>query len=665
MCGIAGVISADRRQIEPAVRAMMRVMVHRGPDDEGYRESPIGESDSSSTTAGFGFRRLSILDLSPAGHQPMVNTATGDCLIFNGEIYNFRSLRASLESKGIAFRSSGDTEVLLWALSTWGEAAIDRLDGIFAFAFYEARSRRILLARDPLGIKPLYISRVRHHCVFASEVRAVLASGLVPDDLDQAGIASCLAYGTPQEPLTVHRWIHSMPAGTCQWIGAEAAIGQRSAAARRYWRFPREVGSFDEPEAVRGIQFRMRASVSDQCVSDVPMAVFLSGGIDSATIAALARDDGRMVHTYSVGYASAHGEDESVQAAATARALGTEHHPLILDDNSVVAQWRHWLMSADRPSVDGFNTYLVSGAVKAAGATVALSGLGADELFGGYHTFNDAKWAQRIQQYFSLIPKPFRSMAAQLAFSRTPLNRRQRAIEMASASHSIVDMVALLRSTATGSDLAAMGLTWHRLGLTPNYLPPEAYEPFSDSGPDLFRSVSQADLFLYMNNTLLRDADANGMAHSLEIRVPFLARALVDYVGAMPGNMKMPSGRHPKHLLREAGKAILAPEVFDRPKRGFVLPIGTWMYDTLRDECEAAIDALSESGILDKSAMRSLWTRYKAQWEHLHYSYPLALVALGSYLGMLNSRRPERYRLEGNWPPCATIPETALTGRCS
>ncbi len=643
MCGIAGVIIADRRQVEPSVRAMMRTMFHRGPDDEGYEELVLGETNGTVPIVGFGFRRLAILDLSPTGHQPMINPATGDCLIFNGEIYNFSEIRANLEALGIEFRSSGDTEVLLKALSTWGESAIARLDGIFAIAFYEARNRRILLARDSLGIKPLYVARLQRGYVFASEVRAVLASGLVPDDIDPSGIASSIAYGTPQEPLSVHRAIRSMPAGTCQWIGGEVANGGPSLPARRYWKFPNAVEPFDEAEAVRGIRSRIDASVRDQCVSDVPMAVFLSSGIDSATVAAMARNHGRVVNTYSVGYASAHGEDESVPAAAIARFLGTHHHQLILDDDWIVAQWRQWLLRADRPCVDGFNTFLVSGAVKDAGATVALSGLGADELFGGYYTFSDTQRVQRIQRFFSWVPPRYRKVAAQLAFSRWPEPRRQRSIEMAFAGGAIADIVALLRRMTTDRDMATLGFNWQRLALSPSYLPPEASDPFIEVGQDPFRAISQAELFVYMNNTLLRDADANGMAHSLEIRVPFLARSIVDYVGAIPGSMHLPKEHPPKHLLREAVKTVLPPEVFTRPKRGFVLPIGDWMYDTLRDDCEAAIDKLATSGLLEASGVKSLWARYEVQRAHTYYAFPLTLVALGNYLGVLESRRSERY----------------------
>ena len=240
MCGICGVVSNSPAKIEPAVRRMMSSMVHRGPDDEGY-EFLTGGDAGFGLHAGFGFRRLAILDLTPTGHQPMFNPNTGDCLVFNGEIYNFQSLRTQLQCEGVRFRGTSDTEVLLHALSTWGEKTLDRLAGMYAFAFFDARSKGVLLARDPLGIKPLYVAQTAHEVVFASEVRALLKSGLVPNDLDPAGIATMLAYGAPQDPLTVHRAIRSLPAGTCRWISMGQDGIVRPLELRKFWGYPAEV----------------------------------------------------------------------------------------------------------------------------------------------------------------------------------------------------------------------------------------------------------------------------------------------------------------------------------------------------------------------------------------------------------------------------------------
>ena len=634
MCGIAGVVTVDERLVEPAVRSMMRAMVHRGPDDEGYGQFPIAAggqpAGSAAGTVGFGFRRLAILDLSPAGHQPMVHPETGDCLIFNGEIYNFRWLRAKLQALGLQVRSSGDTEVLLQALVTWGEKVLDELDGMFAFAFYHAKSRRVLLARDPFGIKPLYVARAQRAFVFASEVRAVLASGLVPDDLDPAGIASFLAYGAPQDPLTVHRAIESFPAGSCTWIGSDAA--SRSPAARRYWRFPDVSDPVEEAKAVRTIQLQLNASVRDQCISDVPLGVFLSGGIDSATLAALARHHKSPVDTYSVGFESAAGTDELADAAATARALGTRHQQTILDDDWILLQWREWLLAADRPSIDGLNTFVVSGVVKDGGATVALSGLGADELFGGYPSFHNAAKAARFLRPLGALPARVRRAAARVAFAAVPAGKRAKAIDLVSGGTTPLELASQFRRVTNDVALRGIGLEARELGLTRQFLPPQAFAPFADCGRDAFRAVSQAECFLYMGNTLLRDSDTNSMAHSLEIRVPFLGRWCADAVAALPSGVKMRPHAAPKHLLRKALGAVLPYDLFTRPKRGFSLPIGAWMFGPLRDQCEAAIATLAACPIFPGGSIDKLWNGYGAQRHAMHWSRPLSLVVLGTYL---------------------------------
>ena len=613
---------------------MMRAMVHRGPDDDGYEEFPIAAGDHATGpvagTVGLGFRRLAILDLSPAGHQPMIHRETGDCLIFNGEIYNFRWLRAKLDALGLQVRSSGDTEVLLHALVTWGEKAIDELDGMFAFAFYHAKSRRVLLARDPFGIKPLYVARAQRAFVFASEVRSVLASGLVPDDLDPAGIAGFLAYGAPQDPLTVHRAIHSFPAGTCEWIGSDAAA--RPSSGRRYWRFPDVAGPIDEAKAVRTLQMQLNASVRDQCISDVPLGVFLSGGIDSAALAALARTHKSPIRTFSVGFECAGGGDELADAAATARALGTVHQQTVLDDDWILLQWQEWLRSADRPSIDGLNTFVVSGVVKDSGATVALSGLGADELFGGYPSFRRAAQAARWVRPLGAVPPRLRRAFAQAAFAALPASKRAKAIDLVSGGTTPLELASQFRRLTSDGGMQALGFDARGLGLTRQFLPPQAFDPFGDVGHDAFRAVSQADAFLYMGNTLLRDSDTNSMAHSLEIRVPFLGRWFADGICALPSSVKMPPGAPPKYLLRKALGSVLPYDLFTRPKRGFTLPIGEWIFGPLRDQCAAAIATLAACPIFPAGSIARLWEGYVAQRNTTHWSRPLSLVVLGNYL---------------------------------
>jgi asparagine synthase (glutamine-hydrolysing) len=631
MCGIAGVLSVDPQPVEGAVRRMMRAMIHRGPDDEGYSQFPLG-SDSSGSVCGFGFRRLAILDLSPSGHQPMINRATGDAIIFNGEIYNFRFLRHRLTSLGHSFASTGDTEVLLCALSRWGEKALDELDGMFALAFYHSASKRVLLARDPLGIKPLYVAQVKGACVFASEVRTVLASGLVPGDLDAAGIASFLAYGSPQDPLTIHTFIRSMPAACCEWHDAASVVTRRPTAPRRYWRMPHLQPWCAEDGVVARLRNELADSVGQQCAADVPLGVFLSGGIDSATMAALAETSAGPPQTFAVGYDVNGPGDETSAAAETARFLGTRHFQTVIDNEWVMMQWPEWLKAADRPSIDGLNAYIISGAVKDRGITVALSGLGADEIFGGYGTFRRVPRAQRLLLAVAWLPQRVRRAIATRLFAFLPARRRAKAIDFVCSGRSAVELATLSRRCLSDVEMQRLGIDARSVGLSPQYLSSEAYEAFEPKTPDVFQAVSQAEMALYMNNTLLRDSDTNSMAHSLEIRVPFLGQSLVNYCCSLPGLVRQPRGTKPKHLLRKAMVDTLPQSVFNRPKSGFSLPFADWLYGPLRQQCEAAVDALADSGVLHPTAVRQLWRDAEKQPQSVHWSRPLALVTLGSYL---------------------------------
>lgn len=642
MCGIAGVVCADAAAVAPAVRAMMQAMIHRGPDDEGFEPVAVaGGATGQPATCGLGFRRLAIMDLSPLGHQPMVDPATGDAIVFNGEIYNAPELRRRLAAEGAAFRSTGDTEVLLRALTHWGERALDDLDGMFAFAFYHAAGRRLLLARDPLGIKPLYVARVPGAVVFASEVRAILASGLVPDDLDAAGIAGMLAYGAPQDPLTVHRHVRSMPAASCAWLDGSALTGAPE-RLRRYWAFPATAAAPPEDAAVDRVRRELTESVRRQCVADVPLGVFLSGGIDSATMAALAMATQGGVDTFAVGYEVAGVTDETAAAAETAHFLGTRHFQTIVDDDWAIMQWYEWLKIVDRPSIDGLNTYIVSGAVKDRDITVALSGLGGDELFGGYPTFWRVPRARMAVAGLAWLPAGLRRAAARRLFARLPAEKRAKAVDLISSRSSVVALAALSRRVLSDEALAGLGFDSRRLGLTPEFLPAEAFDAFPSARTGAFERVGQAEISLYMGNTLLRDTDVNSMAHSLEIRVPFLGRDLVDYVTGLPGRTRAPRKSQPKHLLRRAISDRLPPSVFRRPKAGFSLPFGEWMRGPLREPCESAIDTLAGWGGIDAARVRRAWDDHVAKRHAAHGSRTLALVVLGNYLAQARARKPSR-----------------------
>jgi asparagine synthase (glutamine-hydrolysing) len=610
---------------------MMRAMPHRGPDDEGFERMPMGSRDSGMVAA-FGFRRLAILDLSMAGHQPMVHTLTGDCLAFNGEIYNYRWLRAKLESEGISVTSSGDTEVLLKALASWGEDAVPMLDGMFAFAFYEAGNRRVLLARDPVGIKPLYVSHTPHGLLFGSEVRTVRASGLVSDDFDPAGVASFLAFGAPQDPLTVHRDIRSFPAGSMQWISLDRHGTLRESPGQRYWRFPAVIPGRTAEQASRALSTTLRASVQDHLASDVPLAFFLSGGIDSAVIAAIAAESLGKVSTYSVGFESHTMASELPVAAETAALIGSDHHEILVGRSNIAAVWDAWMHAADRPSVDGLNTFLITKAVKAGNAKVAFSGLGADEIFGGYANFFRVRKLAPLLRYAAMAPLAVRRALARSLLPVCPPRYRSRLLMLAETSGRSVDLAIDLKRILGTASLEQLGFRADQLGLRDDYLPPELYAELDDAGNDSFLAVSRVETYVYMGNTLLRDADTNSMAHSIELRVPFVGTRVLEEAARSSGALHLANGTVPKAVLRRAVGSMLPQAVLNRPKTGFTLPVGDWMYDELRDSCESAIDALRHLPFIDARASRGMWEHFEQKKQHTYWMKPLLLVALGNYV---------------------------------
>ncbi len=605
-------------------------MLHRGPDDRGYEEMS-GEAGNGPAVA-FGFQRLAILDLSQAGHQPMIHPQTGDCLVFNGEIYNYRSLRSQLQAVGSRFRGTSDTEVLLHALAAWGEDAAGRLEGMFAFAWYRARDRRVLLARDPLGIKPLYVAEAPHRVVFASEVRAVLASGLVSRDLDPAGIAGLLAYGAPQDPLTVHRAVRSFPAGEARWY--DLAEGVRPQPGRRFWRFPATSATpVPRDTAARHLKHLLNEAVARHLVSDRPIGVFLSAGIDSFLIAALAKQLRGEIKTFTVGFDETGLLDEAAEAAAAAQTLGTDHHAIVIGTDSVQGLWERWFATSDRPSIDGFNTFVVSQAVAAAGKTVALSGLGGDELFGGYPNFASARRYQRILAALHPLPRFAKKAGLLIATQgRRPIFR-ERAAELLDGGPDLRRITLRLRRILTDRQINRLGIEPGRVGLDDDYLSRSSLaSTATDRVADAFNVVSHLESVLYMGNTLLRDTDAVSMANSLEVRVPLLDQPIVDFVSALPGKSKMPSGRPTKYLLREACRDLIPEPLASRPKTGFCLPIARWMHGPVRESCEASIDAAAGSGVLDAREVRLIWQDFLASSSNVHWIRPMTLVALGAYL---------------------------------
>ena len=634
MCGIAGACGTIDPSIIDAVRRMDTAQLHRGPDSSGFWTSGGGRGGLGAVLA---FRRLAIIDLSDDGRQPMVDPETGNVLVFNGEIYNFRSLRNELEGLGAGFRSRSDTEVVLKAYARWGADAIARLRGMFAFGLWDAARGTLLLVRDRLGIKPLYLSSVvrpggARTLLFASEVRALLASGLVDREADPVALASYVWNGFVVGPRSIVRAVRLLPAATYAIAPQDSAAPSVS----RYWALPtpatRSAGSAE------ALGEELSTSVAMHLVSDVPLGIFLSGGIDSSAIAALAvRSSNARVRTFNVGFEE-RALDESMHARAVARALGTEHHEVRLSEAAFLREVPSALASLDQPTFDGLNTYFVSRAVREAGLTVALAGTGGDELFGGYSSFRDIPWASSWSRALSALPaEPMRRLATSAArvsaigWDMPPQTRWGKVGDALAARGDLVDTYQVSYAIFT-TDFARRLLTLDLNGAMRAGLPTEIADELRalvvDSPP--LSAISLLELRCYLGERLLRDTDATSMASSLEVRVPFVDHEVITAACALNEAERFaPLGR--KQLLRDFALGELDPNLFERPKRGFVLPIDSWSRVALREEMTAAFDdpAFSERVALDPGAVRRLWTAFLRGAPGLYWSRVWALYVLG------------------------------------
>lgn len=573
------------------------MLQHRGPDDCGVEL--VSQNDP---VVVFGHRRLAIIDTSRAGHQPMQDPETGNWIIFNGEIYNFRELRRELESLGHPFATATDTEVLLKAYSQWGEECVDLLRGIFAFGIWDSGRGKVFLARDQLGVKPLYYHAKADTLVFGSEVRALLQSGIAERRLRPSGVRSYLAFGSVQDPQTLIVGIESLlPGHTLTFARSQATV-------RRYWKLPtRQRGAVRTEEAHSAVHAMLREATRVQMVSDVPLGAFLSGGIDSTAVVALMQEATETrVRTSSVVFDDADYDERKYSRIASER-LGTRHTELLLSGDEVRITLPRALRAFDQPSMDGLNTYFVSKLTKNSGLTVALSGVGGDELFGGYEGYNRSRQAERWSKRLSAFPRMF----------RLPLAASVRRIARTERTRRIADLIGGSRAPYF---LGRQAFGKHQID---QLLIPEMHSRATDD-PDTFRrieaeassldSINRASAFelqTYMLSTLLRDTDQMSMAHALEVRVPLLDHRLVELVFELPGALKV-NATHPKPLLTQSlGKSIPAECVF-RPKKGFELPFARWLHGSLREEMRGSFLSPGGAEMFRREALPTLWKNFEA-----------------------------------------------------
>jgi asparagine synthase (glutamine-hydrolysing) len=617
MCGIAGIIGRLDDPNRAALERMSDAMHHRGPDASGRW---VSAPDARGWGALLAHRRLSILDLSPAGAQPMVDPVTGHVVVFNGEIYNFSDLRQRLVTEGQKFQSSGDTAVMLRALGLHGPGAVSWLRGMFAFACWDPQQRRLLLARDPLGIKPLYLARSSDPAAgwsvaFASEVRALLASGLLgTPHLDPQAVASGVWNGFVVGPNTTVKGVELLwPGRLLEFDGAGKEVRQED-----FWGISERAPDPTMDEA--GLAGILEDVLRLHLVSDVPLAVFLSGGVDSSVMANLAQRAAKSpIHTFTLAF-----EEQELNEGPIARkiadAIGTQHHEVVLTEGSFVEHLEAALDSLDQPTFDGLNAYYMSHAIRAAGFTVALSGTGGDELFGGYTSYRDLPVLQCWSQRAAFVPKSLQAAAARLA--TWPLRRSGGVVPPQTRWAKLPEMV------RHGDDLLALYQLAYALflpGFQRELLAPDFAEVLADGLPLAMRqrliaetrgrtplsAISVMEQRLFLGERLLRDNDVASMASSLEQRVPLVDQVLFESVDRLPDQARYrPLGR--KAMLRRTGLRGLDPALFERPKSGFVLPFDRWIRRGLKDTMDQTLrdpQAIAPVG-LDPAAVERLWRAF-------------------------------------------------------
>jgi asparagine synthase (glutamine-hydrolysing) len=656
MCGIAGAVRRipgpgeasppPSERVRALVETATRAERHRGPDGCGVWQSGAQE-------VVFGHRRLAILDLSEAGAQPMIDCVTGCAVTFNGEIYNFAELRRDLEAQGESFRSTSDTEVILKGYARWGIDVVRRFRGIFALALWDPRVRALHLVRDHLGVKPLYWTVLgdpetgEEAVLFASEVRALLAAGAVPRRIDPAAVASYLWHGFVVGPHTMVDGVHLLPAATILTIEAGAAGGPNRRTLRAYWRLPT---SGDRATTVAELRGELRNTVAMQLVSDVPLGVFLSGGIDSSAVAALAAEVvPDAVHTFTIGF-DVPAYDETRHARKVAEAIRSRHTTLVLTEEQFQGQLPDAFTAIDQPTFDGVNTFFVSRAAREAGMTVALAGTGGDEVFGGYPSFAEiprlaaaGAWSplarvngavrRALDGTLTLGARLANDLAWTVLEVAPPQTRWGKLFDLARAGADPLRLYQVFYAMFTRETQALLAGERVRAAqqAQEHGLPAEVAAAWRAriEGSELRHAISVLELSSFIGERLLRDTDAASMAVALEVRVPLLDPVLAETAaGIEPARRFLPLGR--KQLLRDLALGGLDPAIFDRPKAGFVIPIDTWARRRLQPEMQALFaDAhLARRVGLRSEALEVLWRSFCEARPGVHWTRVWALYVL-------------------------------------
>jgi asparagine synthase (glutamine-hydrolysing) len=645
VCGICGVAFVNRNaEAESCVLAMAAALEHRGPDQDGFLVN-----EPRAPGLALGVRRLSIIDL-PGGHQPIWNEAHDVAVVFNGELYNYRELREQLTACGHRFVTQSDTEILVHAWEEWGEDCLSELRGMFAFALLDLRKRYataplLFLARDPLGIKPLYYTQTADRLAFSSEVRSLLACGAIPKQVSQDALTAYLLFGSVSEPVTLIEGVFSLPPGHRMLLYVPER--RRTPRARPWWDATQSPAARDtrKPTDMAAAARRLRPLLEDavraHLIADVPVGLFLSSGLDSGAIAALAARAQPGIRSFTLAFPGTP-YDESATARAVAKRTRTEHTEVPLDGAAVLSRLDEAIAALDQPTMDGINTYFVSWAAREVGLKVALSGVGGDELFAGYPTFGGTQRLQRLVRLAWFAPALLRRAATPVLRSLAARSNGPDAARKVAAAWLLPDRLPhpyffarllfpptelprLTEPRFRPSSVHADGIT-----LEPTWL--GWLERAADEARkrEPVAGVSWLELRCYMASTLLRDTDSVSMARSLEVRVPLLDTSVVEFVSSLPDAARHRAGRQ-KALLVEALGDVLPQEILAHPKRTFTLPWEQWLRGSLRGRLEASFNdpAPAIAPHLRREGVRETWGAFlagKTSW-----SRPWSLYVLNEW----------------------------------
>jgi len=611
MCGICGIHGINENKNQGfSLQKMVDALSHRGPDFSGtYVDN----------TVALGHTRLSIIDLSGSANQPMSDPSGRYTLVFNGEIYNYRQLRKSFNR--YPFQSNSDSEVLLAGLVKWGIKFLNECNGMFAFALWDTEKQELTLARDRMGIKPLYYARTGLKTVFASEIRSILSSGLISPELNKDSLGDYLRYQTVHGTNTILSGIYMVAPGSV------LTITDNEYHSEIYWSPESQLESGVQNMSygsVKGlVQEKLNAAVKRRLISDVPMGAFLSGGIDSSAIVALASQHvSGPLKTFNINFQE--GEfSEARYAKQVAEMYQTEHCQIDLDPHILIDKLPAVLDSMDHPSGDGVNSYVVSEAAKQAGITVALSGLGGDELFAGYPIFSQF-YDLRDKGWLMSFPKFIRSLAGSFYTKLKPGIGSEKINQIITEDYLDLEYVYQYSREVLSRENISDILDENPRGMNAVFDLVQGAVGVETPGFKMTRlsKVSYAEISTYLQSVLLRDTDQMSMAHALEVRVPFLDHELVSLALSISDNHKYPSS--PKKLLVDSLGDYLPKEVYERKKMGFTFPWKVWMKNELKEFCgDSLLDLARRTEFSEKSVL-SRWDKFlnddpSVSWSRIWY----------------------------------------------